>query len=117
MNKHNIKQDWNNKILARSAKWSWHDEKHINILDNEEVFNVTLDEWQTLVYHESDGNKTIENIILWFPTQYEDKKTIPHNYEKHILQAGKDLIFKLKIIELWDSKEDLNDYFDLPRSK
>jgi len=115
MYKSNIKQDWSNKILARNTKWSWHDEKHINILDNEEVFSITLDEWQTLVFHEADGNKTIDNIILWFPTQYKDKNSVPHNFEKYIYQAGEDLIFKLKIIELWDTKEDLAYSFDLPQ--
>lgn len=108
---------WNRKILARCAIWDWHDSKCIDVLDYKGNVDFTLNEWETLVFHEADGNNTIEDIISLFPTLYKNKEMIPKQYEKNIFKAAEDLIFKMKLVELWDRKEDLAYYFDLPKEE
>jgi hypothetical protein len=105
---------WKQKYLARCALWNWHDSHRINIVDIQNRGTITLDSWQTLVFHEADGNKTVEELFFWLVSQYSDKQEIPQNLEEIILTALKQLIEQMKVVELWTQKNDLAYYFELP---
>lgn len=108
---------WKEKYMARCALWNWHDSHTVNIVDNQNREMITLNPWQTLVFHEADGNKTVEEFFFWLVGQYRDAEEIPQNLEEIILNALKELIEEKKVVELWDNKNDLAYYFDLPRKE
>lgn len=106
---------WHQKYLARCTQWKWQDATHINTIALEGEITNRLDYWQTLVFHEAQGSRTIIDIINWFPSQYQNKENVPSNYKELILEAGRILAFDLNLIELRDIKENIQVDFELPK--
>lgn len=100
------------KYLARCALWDWHDNSTIDITDDQNHVNAHLDEWQTLVFFEADGNITVEEIIASLSAKYEGQ--LPKDYNAKIIDSTKKLIEEIKGVELWDHKEDLPYYYEWP---
>lgn len=104
-------------FLARRARWEWHDNQRIDILDEHDRPVFTLDEWQTLVFHEADGNHSLEMIISWFPSQYQDTGKVPADYRREITRAASFLVDDRRWVEHWDRPDDLAREVALPRSE
>ncbi len=109
------KVNWKKGFLARCAIWDWYDSEHIYVLGKKG--EISLNKWQTLVFHEANGNRTIEQMISWFPSQYKDQTCIPTGYVDDMLIAAEELLFKIQVVELWERKDDLAYYFELPKSE
>lgn len=103
-------------FLARCARWEWHDKLRIDILDDRDRPVATLDEWQTLVFHEADGNHSLDMLIEWFPSQYHDPAMVPAEYRRAITQAASSLLDQ-HWIEGWDRRDDLPREVALPRGQ
>lgn len=103
-------------FLARRARWKWHDDVRIDILDDRDQPLATLDEWQTLVFHEADGNHTLEAIISAFPSHYKDPKKVPADYRREITRAAGSLVDDHHWVECWNRADDLACEVALPRS-
>lgn len=104
-------------FLARRVRWNWHDDVRIDLLDDRDQPITTLDEWQTLVFHEADGNHSLDMIIGWFPTQYKDPAKVPADYRSAITEAAKFLIDDRRWVEPRDRPDDLAREVALPRSE
>lgn len=112
-----MEYNWEYKILARCSFWDWRNSKCINVLDNKGNITQLLNEWETLVFHEANGNNTIRDVIDMYPTMYLKKEMMPKEYENEIIVAAKKIIQHFKLVELWDTKNDLVYYFDVPQGK
>ncbi|HEX7842137.1 MAG TPA: hypothetical protein VF469_31915 [Kofleriaceae bacterium] len=104
-------------FLARRVRWEWHDRVRIDILDDRDQPVVTLDEWQTLVFHEADGNHTLEAIIAEYPSYYQDPQKVPADYRGEITRAAGSLVDERHWVERWDRADDLAHEVALPRSE
>ena len=104
-------------FLARRARWEWHDDVRIDILDDRDQPVVTLDEWQTLVFHEADGSHTLEAIIAEYPSHYQDPQKVPADYRGEITRAAGSLVDEHHWVERWERADDLAREVALPRSE
>jgi hypothetical protein len=104
-------------FLARCMRWDWHDDVRIDVLDDAGRPICTLDEWQTMVFHEADGQQTLDQIIAMFPTHYRDPAKIPAMYPRKLADAARFLIEEHHWIELRDRRNPLQDGLTLPASE
>jgi hypothetical protein len=104
-------------FLARCVRWEWHDNTRIDILDEHDHPMCTLDEWQTLVFHEADGQQTLERIISAFPTNYRDPARVPSAYRHELSAAARFLIEDRQWVALWDRRNPLPRDLALPLSE
>ena len=100
------------KYLARCALWNWHDAGTVDITDLEGNVLAHLSEWQTFVFHGADGNFTAEELISSLQTNRPGPA--PDDLREQVLTAAQELVNGLKVVELWDRKDDLPSYFELP---
>jgi hypothetical protein len=111
--------DRDHRYLARAAAWDWHDAATIDILDEQGDVVRTLDQWQTLVFHEADANRTVAQLVAWL----EDRPAVDAHGRPaddpvgSVTQALAALTDDLGLVELRDAKADLPPEHDLPRSK
>jgi len=100
------------KYMARNARWDWHDGEAIDIVDDQNRVARTLDRWQTLVFHEADGNRTLSELVSWLPSQYQTIAP-PPDLSSKLLKGLEDLV-EAKLVEFWDRPDDLAYYFEWP---
>lgn len=77
----------------------------------------TLDEWQTLVFHEADGQQTLEQIISAFPTHYRDPATVPSAYRSELADAARFLVEDRRWVAPRDRRNPLPRDIALPLSE
>ena len=86
--------------IARCATWKWHDADLIDVVDANGNILVTLDKWQTWIFHEADGGRTVRNLLAWIASHYRDKQTKPPDLETIVLKALSALVEDLGVVEL-----------------
>lgn len=101
-------------FLARCVRWAWHDNVRIDVLDERGRPAHTLDEWQTLVFHEADGQRTLAQIIAMFPTRYRDPAAIPAAYQRELTEAARFLIEDRHWVMPRDRRNPLPEEFSEP---
>jgi hypothetical protein len=103
--------DRDGKYFVRRAPWRWHDGSTVDILDGDGKVARTLDGWQTLVFHEADGSKTVAEFISWLKEKPEyDEAGNPVDPTQSATRALAALSDDLKIIELVDAPTQLLEY-------
>jgi hypothetical protein len=106
------------KYPARIAPWEWHDAGTIDVLDDDGAVASTLDEWQTLVFHAADADRTVGEIIGALrerpPVDDEGRAVDP---TPSVMAALNTLTDELGVVALWDTSEDLAFEHDLPAAK
>ncbi len=100
------------RYLARCTLWNWHDNSTIDIIDLENNVIFHLDEWQTMVFFEADGNITAEALVSSLQAKYHGR--VPQDFNDRVFISTEELAYKFKVIELWSHKDDLPYYFELP---
>lgn len=104
--------------LARVAPWDWHDEGTVDILDEQGHVTATLDDWQTLVFHEADANTTVGELIAMLKRRPPvDAKGIPVDPTGDVLTALHALTADLRAVELREDKSELDSDHNLPVSQ
>ena len=109
--------DRDGKYFARRAAWRFHDASTIDILDGDGKVVRTLDGWQTLVFHEADGSKTVTEFIAWLKEKPEvDEAGRPVDPTQSATQALTALTDDLSIVELTDAPTQLLFEHEYPAS-
>jgi hypothetical protein len=91
---------WAGCYFTRNAAWGWHDAGRIDVLDDRGAVLTTLDEWQTLVFHEADGERRVGEFFRWLLTKYPDEGEIPPDLAGTITRVLSDLVDRLGVVEL-----------------
>lgn len=87
--------------IARCATWEWHNASQIDIVDANGNVLVTLDEWQTLIFHEADGGRTVRNLLTWRASHYcSQSKPKPPDLDQTVLNALTVLVEEMRVVEL-----------------
>jgi len=91
---------WAGFYFMRTAPWDWHDAGRIDVLDESGAVLTTLDEWQTLVFHQADGERRVGEFFTWLLTKYPDETEIPPDLPETVTRALTDLVDGLHVVEL-----------------
>lgn len=102
------------KYFGRRAPWRWHNDGQIDVLDDRHDVVATLDEWETLVFHEAEGHRTVGELIASTAEQFRGKAPVPPDLEETISKALRRLVEELNAVELTDEWEALRDEHNLP---
>ncbi|MEW7291329.1 hypothetical protein [Aquimarina sp. 2304DJ70-9] len=105
-----------NKYFVRTLQWDWLNEEMIHLFDNKSPRVITMDEWPQQIYLDADGQKTIEEYIIWIANKYS-RGQVPSTLDKDIILMIEDLIEDGEMIKLTEGKTDLPYYLDSPKSK
>jgi hypothetical protein len=108
---------WLDLYFARSSIWDWHDGSQIDIIDQQGQVTATLDTWQTWVFHEADGGRTVRNALAWLTSHYREGNPKPPDLDETILKALTFLVEDLHAVVLSDKGPVLPDYLLEPWSK
>lgn len=110
--------DTNDMYLARRAAWDWHDDGTIDILDERGDVVETLDDWQTLVFHEADANTTVGELMAMLRKRPPvDANGDPVDPTDSVMAALVALTDELRAVELRDGKSELDPDHNLPLSE
>ena len=104
------------KYFIRTLQWDWLNEQMIHLFDNKGPRMITMDEWPQQIYLDADGQKTIEDYIVWMANLYGSRE-VPETLDVDMIRIIEDLIEDGELIKLVDNKTDLPYYLDLPKSK
>ncbi|MBQ4819318.1 hypothetical protein [Aquimarina sp. MMG016] len=104
------------KYFIRTLQWDWLNEEMIHLFDNKSPRVITMDEWPQQIYLDADGQKTIEEYIIWMANKY-GRGQVPTTLDKDMILMIEDLIGDGEIIKLTDEKTELPYYLDKPKSK
>ena len=97
------------EYLSRCKRWDWYDDNLINIYDVKDQKHVTLNSFETFVFHEADWYHTIEEIILFFASHYESPKYIPPFYQKKLIEAKTSLIYVFEAVKIKEKRSELDE--------
>jgi hypothetical protein len=100
--------------IARCATWKWHDADLIDIVDANGNILVTLDKWQTWIFHEADGGRTVKNLLDWIASHYRENQSKPPDLERTVLTALTALVEDLRVVELCEEGPVLPDQLLTP---
>ncbi len=104
--------------LARCVPWDWHDEGTVDIFDEQGNVTGTLDDWQTLVFHEADANTTVGELIAMLKRRPPvDANGEPVDPTESVMAALGALTGELRAVELRDDKSELDSDHNLPLSE
>lgn len=101
------------KFFFRSSRWDWHDGATVDLLDDAAVVVATLDAWQTLVFHEANGDRRVGELVSWLATQYRNPADLPADLADTV-QAALRFLVDAHAIELGDRSRDLPYHLELP---
>lgn len=104
------------KYFIRTLQWDWLNEEMIHLFDNKSPRVITMDEWPQQIYLDADGQKTIEEYIIWMANKY-GRGQVPATLDKDMILMIEDLIEDGEMIKLTNEKTDLPYYLDSPKSK
>src|SRR5688572_1772631 len=106
-----------NKFFMRAAPWDWHDGARIDLVDEAGRVLITLDEWQTLIFHEADANRRIGDFITWMASKYRNPAELPPDLAQRIEATLRQLVDDLGAVALVDTSRDLPYHLELPRKQ
>lgn len=104
------------KYFVRTLQWDWLDDKMIHLFDNKAPRMITMDEWPQQIYLDADGQKTINDYVLWMANQFK-RGQIPEALDKNMIGVIENLIEDGEMIQLKNEKTALPYYLDSPKSK
>lgn len=105
------------RYLARSALWDWHDAGRIDILAPDGRVIVTLDPWQTAVFHGAGGTITESQYLAGVRGLYRDPAEIPPDLDETLAKTRTELVEELGVVEVCDRPRALPYYFNLPKEE
>jgi hypothetical protein len=106
------------KYFARCTLWDWHNGSQIDIVDIEGHVLATLDDkFQTWIFNEADGGRTVRNMLAWMAAHYREGNPKPPNLEAELLKSLAVLVDDLHVIKLSDKGPVLPDYLLSPWSE
>jgi hypothetical protein len=86
--------------IARHAPWKWHDGDLIDIVDTKGEMLRTLDKWQTWIFHEADGGRTVRNLLAWIASHYREHQSKPLDLDRVVLKALSELVEDMGVVKL-----------------
>jgi hypothetical protein len=109
--------DASGRFFARRAPWDWRDGAVV-ILDDDGEVTHTLDGWQTLVFHQADGGRTVAEFLRMLKARPDvDGSGRPIDQTDDVIAALAALTDDLHVVELRDVSDDLAPEHDLPASE
>lgn len=104
------------KYFIRTLQWDWLDDKMIHAYDNKSPRMITMGEWPQQIFLDADGQKTIEEYVIWMASQFSQGK-VPDNFDESMILTIEDLITDGEMLRLVNEKTKLPYYLDDPKSK
>jgi hypothetical protein len=105
---------WTDKYVVRRAMWDWHGPGTIDTLDQDARIVATLDERQTLIFYYAEGDRTVARLISLVAGLFQGKDAISPEIGMQILR---DLVERLKVVELCDFPKAVAYVYNLPRQE
>ena len=103
-----------NEFFLRNSLWLWHDNQHIDIVNCQSEVMLALNSWETLIFHEAIGERTIYDFIIYLKKKYKNKNNIPSDFEELIVNTLDKLVYEADVVKLTQNSNDLPLYFELP---
>lgn len=97
-------------FFLRNALWLWHDNQTIDIVNEKMEIVLTLNLWETLVYHEAVGGQTVSDFIRYM----KNKEEQPLEIEKLVKATLEKLVFEIGVVLLTKESNDFPLYYELP---
>ncbi|WP_010518577.1 hypothetical protein [Croceivirga radicis] len=104
------------KYFIRTMQWDWLDDKMIHAIDNKSPRMITMGEWPQQIFLDADGQKTIEEYVIWMANQFSHGK-VPENFDESMILTIEDLIADGEMLRLVNEKTKLPYYLEKPKSK
>lgn len=104
------------KYFTRLAPWDWLNNDMIHVFDLNSPRIITMDPWIQLVYLESDGQKTIHELVYQLASKYGRNEQIPEELDKTVLEVIDNLLSD-KLIALYDHKKEIPEHLLKPKSQ